>query len=549
MNKDRKTGAGDVRWHIAWIAVAVAAAIMVYLLWVPPVIGVADNGDFNRVMGAAGIAYADQQESYAARYFGFAHQYYKYGGFSTGGYVSTHVLLVTLAGGIGRLIDSRLFDIRVLGALYIALALSAIWLIVRYAPAFRSRSTTGIAAALLAGILIFLFCDIGYIAYYQSLFGEPYALVATMLAVGAAIALSSRAGEAARALTPASAPPPAGSRLAGAAAPPPPLATPAPRPSAWLLGLFVAAGVALATSKIQNAPLGFLFAWLAWRMSGLRAADAGWRRRARTGAGVLALSAVLMLAVAPDQLRHINLYQSIFYGVLKDSPDVSRDMRELGIPNRYAGLAGTNYFQKDTIVPQGDPVLKQEVLDRLSHRDIAFYYARHPERFVSKLEKAAHSGTAIRPYYLGNYTEAEGGPRGRLSYAFSAWSEWKHEHLPNTLLGFAAWYAAYYALLLLWWRKSAGRKDRRLLAELFGIVGLTGIVAMTVSLMGDGEADLGKHLFMFNVAFDMMAASVLAAAGYGLLYAGRAIAARVWRDRRGRIVMHRARLSGYNKEE
>ncbi|WP_217597058.1 hypothetical protein [Cohnella sp. GbtcB17] len=534
MNDEASRKRVDSRIIAAWIALGTAAAIIVYLLFVPPVIGVADNGDFNRVMGAAGIAYADAQESYADRYFGYAHQFYHYGGFTSGGYVSTHVLLVAIAGGIGRIIDSQTFDIRVLGFCYMVLMLAALWLLVRYAPRMRGKYLTGAAAALVAAIGIVIFCDVGYTAYYQSFFGEPYALVATMLALGAAVAIASRVDP----------------NLQSAKKPnDEPQQTVRP-PSAWLLALFVGAGVALATSKIQNAPIGFLLALLAWRMVSLRP-DKGWRLRARVGAGILALSAVLMMALAPDQLRHINLYQSIFFGALKDTPDLKRDMRELGIPDKYAGLAGTNYFQKDTIVPQSDPTLRKEVLDRLSHRDIALYYARHPERFVSKLEKAAENGTSVRPYYLGNYSQSAGRERSELSYAFSAWSEWKHRHMPNTLAWFAACYVVYYALLAAWWlrSRSAGRPGARLLAETLAVIGASGAMAVTVSLMGDGEADLGKHLFMFNVCFDIMAASALAAAVYGLLWGIGALAAKSGNRRHSTIIVQPGKVSGYNREE
>lgn len=531
MNGEKTRKSPESRMIAAWIALGAAAAIIAYLLFVPPVIGVADNGDFNRVMGASGIAYADPKESYADRYFGYAHQLYRYGGFTSGGYVSTHVLLVAIAGGIGRLVNPHTFDIRVLGFCYMSLLLTALWLLVRYAPTIRGKYTTGVAAALLAIIGIVIFCDVGYTAYYQSFFGEPYALVATLLALGAAAAIASRVESDRRSSTELD----------------DPEQTVRP-PSAWLLALFVGAGVALATSKIQNAPIGFLLAILAWRMASLRP-DRGWRLRGRIGAGMLTLSAVLMMALAPDQLRHINLYQSIFFGALKDTPDLKRDMQELGIPNKYAGLAGTNYFQKDTIVPQGDPALRREVLDRLSHRDIALYYARHPERFVSKLEKAAENGTAVRPYYLGNYSQSAGRERSELSYAFSAWSEWKHRHMPNTLAWFVACYAVYYALLAAWWGRSAGRPGARLLAETLAVIGAAGAMAVTVSLMGDGEADLGKHLFMFNVCFDIMAASALAAAVYGLLWGIRTLAASSGNRRQSTIIVQPAKLSGYNREE
>ncbi|WP_271753876.1 hypothetical protein [Cohnella sp. JJ-181] len=527
----RMLNAKDPRVITAWLAIFAAAAILIYLLFVPPVIGVADNGDFNRVMGAAGIAYADPHESYASRYFGYAHQLYHYGGFTSGGYVSTHVLLVALAGGLGRLLDPQTFDIRVLGFCYAALLLCAIWLLIRHAPTARGRQANTIATAVLALIVIGIFCDVGYTAYFQSFFGEPYALVATLLALGASLAIASRSTRDTE----------SGARGPGSL----PIAR---LPSAWMLGLFVAAGVALATSKIQNAPIGFLLAILAWRMAALRP-DLGWRRRARIGAGVLALSAILMMALAPDQLRHINLYQSIFFGVLKDTPDLKRDMRELDIPDKYAALAGTNYFQKDTIVPQNDPTLRQEVLDRLSHRDIALYYARHPDRFVSKLKKAAENGTSVRPYYLGNYTEKAGRERSELSYAFSAWSEWKHRHMPNSLAWFAACYSVYYAFLAAWWRRSAGRPGTRLIAETFAVIGAAGLLAVTVSLMGDGEADIGKHLFMFNVCFDIMFASALAAAVYGLIRFVGAALARSGSRRQETIIVRQTELSGYNREK
>jgi len=36
------------------------------------------------------------------------------------------------------------------------------------------------------------------------------------------------------------------------------------------------------------------------------------------------------------------------------------------------------------------------------------------------------------------------------------------------------------------------------------IVALIAIISVAVPLVGDGEADLGKHLFLFNVSFDIM---------------------------------------------
>jgi hypothetical protein len=271
----------------------------------------------------------------------------------------------------------------------------------------------------------------------------------------------------------------------------------------------------VATSKIQNAPIGFAFALLAWRMLSLRS-DIRWRRQVWIGVGVLVIGSALMIVAAPDRLKNTNLYQSIFYGVLKDSPDIARDMKELGIPEKYAVLAGTNYFQKDTAIPQKDAVLRKEVLEKLSPRDIAFYYLRHPTRFIQKLERAADNAMFIRPYYLGNYDQSVGKPPGTIAYKFSGWSQWKVQHMTRTLGGYLGFYVLYLAALSMLWRRTPSQR-LRLVAETMAVVALASIFACAIPLIGDGEADLGKHLFMFNVCFDMMIISVGMGVVYGLV--------------------------------
>jgi hypothetical protein len=476
MFKDGK----DIRILSAWITGIAAVVLVVGLIMISPVIGIADSGDFARVLGVSGLTAQDPNLSYYEQYIHYAHQHYGYGGYKLGGYISTHIILVALAGLIGKIINSEMFDIRVLGACYSALFVWAITLMVRNVPLANNRRNTIIVTALMAFCLLFVFGDIGYLAYFQSFFGEPYALIGMLLLVSSAVALAST-----------------------------------DKPTGKLLALFVAAALAVATSKIQNAPLGFAFALLAWRMFGLRV-DRKWKQQTLIGMIVLVLGSALMIGVAPDRLRNTNLYQSIFYGVLKDSPDVARDMNELGIPEKYAVLAGTNYFQKDTAIPQKDPVLRREVLEKLSHKDIAIYYLHHPSRFMQKLDKAASNSMFIRPYYLGNYDQSAGKPPGAIAYTFSGWSQWKVEHMPRGPGWYAGVYVLYFAVLgVLWWRSSSRRL--RLVAETLAVVALAGIFACIVPLIGDGEADLGKHLFMFNVCFDMMGVSAVVGAAYGLV--------------------------------
>jgi hypothetical protein len=474
--------AKDIRYDVACLTVLTALGLAVYLLMVPPVLGIADNGDFGRVMGITGLDHLDLNESFEERYFGYAHQHFAFGDFWGAGYVSSHVLLVAVTGLAARIVNNHVFDIRWLGAAYLILFLTALALFVRYIPpvAHRKYATAG-ASLVLAGALIFIFADVGYLAYFQSFFGEPYALIGMLLAIASTIALSSQ-----------------------------------DQPSGKMLLLFSIAAFAVTTSKIQNAPLGFAFAILAWRMLALRT-DQRWHRQVLTTIGILLLSAVMMIVAAPDRLKHTNLYQSIFFGVLKDSPDIARDMMELDIPQKYAVLAGTNYFMKNTAISQKDPALHKEVLEKLSHKDIAFYYLRHPSRFVQKLDKASENAVFIRPYYLGNYDQSASKPRGAITHAFSTWSDWKVKRMPHTLGWFVGFYLLYFTTLAIIWRRTSSIRVR-LGLEAMAAVGLAGIFAVVIPIIGDGEADLGKHLFMFNVCFDMMMVSAAAGLVYGILY-------------------------------
>jgi len=477
---NRNDGNREIRIVLAGVAAIAAVALTVGLIMLPPVVGMADSGDFGRVLGVSGFRILHPERSYEELYFHYAQQHFGYGGYRLGGYVSTHVVLAAVVGWIGRAINGDVFDIRVLGACYALLFGGAVMLFVRYAPEAGSRAKSAALAVVTAASLMFVFGDIGYLAYFQSFFGEPYALVAMLLTVAASLALAS-----------------------------------SDRPSGLLLALFVGSALAVATSKIQNAPLGFAFALLAWRMLALRR-DRRWRRQAKTGAALLVVVTVLMIVVAPDRLKHVNLYQSIFYGVLKDSPNVERDMEELGIPERYAVLAGTNYFQKGTAIPQNDPVLHREVLGQLSHKDIASYYLSHPSRFLQKLERAADNAMYIRPYYLGNYDLSAGKPPGALKQAYGVWSDFKVGYMPRTAWAYFGIFAAYAAGLLLVWIRSAGGDDsppRRWRSSPWPARSLARCLCSET-----GRPIWGKHLFMFNVCFDLMTVSAVVGGLYGVIW-------------------------------
>lgn len=480
------------------LIVAAGGVIAIMLLFLKPFIGVADNGDFERIMNTVGLNYYVQGEAYEDRFFSFSHSRFALDEWFRGFYPTSQLFVLLLPRLLGGLINGTYFDIRLLGAVYALLLLAAVWLLVKLygetqagghasgrlgisgyggyraggfgGSGWSRREGFSVRGLLLGAALLFVFFDIGYLAYFNSLFGEPVSMIFMLLTFAFGLKLAAREE--------------AGSGL--------------------LVLLFVAA-LFLGSAKIQNAPLGLAFALIFLRFAALgkREGDGRFRRLALGFAAALALASTLLYAFAPKELKHINLYQTVFFGILNESPDVRGDLQDLGLPEHLEVLAGTNYFQSGTAIPQNDPSLQSDFYDRVSHKDVLFFYLSHPSRLIAGMEYAAENAMMIRPYYLGSFEKAEGKPPGALSFQYSGWSEFKKNALPNSLLFLTLFYVLYYAVALFHYFRTADMR-RRIAIELYMLIGLIGIFSFMVPILGDGRADIGKHLFMFNVSFDMM---------------------------------------------
>jgi hypothetical protein len=449
-------------WKPEYLVGLAGCGLIIYLLFVGPFIGVADNGDFLRMMNTIGLNYYDTGASYEDQFFNFSHSRFAYENLFRGFYPSSQILIVLVPRLIGGLIHGSFFDVRLLGAVYALLLLVATWLLVKHNA--RGSYVTGL---LLGAAILFVFYDIGYLAYFNSLFGEPVSLVFMLLTFALGLRLTSQE-----------------------------------KPTTKGLTLFFIAILFLVTSKIQNAPIGIAFALIFLRFMTLDSARK-WRKLALRFSIAIFLVSIVMYVTAPKDLKHINLYQTVFFGILNESPDVKGDLQDLGLPEHLEVLAGTNYFQTDTVIKQDDPSLIPDFYDRVSHKDVLFFYLKHPGRLIDNMEYAASNSMAVRPYYLGNYEKSENKPAGTLSYTFSTWSQFRNKHIPHTLGFLSIFYLVYFAGALFQYFRSREVRGK-IAGELLMLLGLIGIFSFLVPILGDGRADIGKHLFLFNVCFDMM---------------------------------------------
>lgn len=467
-----------MNWKMGCLAGVLLLGWITALLFAPPYAGLADNSDYDRVLQPAGFVTGEHPR--------YANAYREYrltpdAGTALGilfpsaenplGYVSSlqvplkAAMLLNFAARKTLGLDPLVFDMRWLGIVYAVLYASGLALLA--ARLGGKRRTRALVFALAAVML----CDIGYLLYFHSFYGEALTLSSFVLAAGCAAWLVRASPE---------------------------RKTP--------LLLFYAACLLFVSAKVANAPAGVLAALFGCALLVVRK-DLFSRAAILIGGAALLLSAYLAYDSAPPWMKQVNMYQAVFFGILKDSPAPESDLQELGIPVEYAALHGTHGYMPNAPYDIYGARFQQDVYDRVSVVDLALFYVRHPGRLIDKLELSAESSLALRPAYLGNQLPGEGA-EGRYSFTgkLSLW-----EPLRKRAAGFAfpivlAVGVCYAAGLSFAFYRSRRRADPRAFVAVCGAsaLALTSAMQFAIPVIGNGEADLQKHMFLFTLSFDLL---------------------------------------------
>jgi hypothetical protein len=171
------------------------------------------------------------------------------------------------------------------------------------------------------------------------------------------------------------------------------------------------------------------------------------------------------------------------------------------------------------------PEFKEMISSKVNHVKILSFYLRHPQRLLQKLEYAAENGFKLNQG-VGNFEKYPGIEYKRVTKVFSFWGSFKQNVLPHSLLFLAAIYLAAALAIIFECVRSRGTPGR-FMAETAGFILLTGMMQFVLPIIGDGDADISKHLYLFNASFDL-----LVAAGLTYISAKLAAAVRYVRERR-----------------
>jgi hypothetical protein len=448
-------GAFDPRPAAGILFVTLAGAILVFQLFVPPIVGIADNYDYGRILGRFGLM--PQVSTREDRYFGWLVRKYDLDPQKVFPYgpSSSQTLLVSLAIRADRLVThGSTIDIRAVGAVNAFCYLVCLALI-----AAAGRRLPAVSYVALLALLVLAGTDVAYVSFFNSFYSEPAALIGLAGSIGFALLAGSRPG----------------------------IAVP---------GVLVCSLLSV-LAKPQYALLSLPLA-VVIVCCGRQTARRRWIAASLVGAVVLVGASLIYLSRTPTPLKRAYLYDIVFYEILPRSPAPARDLDELGLDHSLLDYSGTIAYQRNAL---RNPQLDRDFYPRISLRGIARFYSRHPIRLLRLLERSSRSAFRMRPGNLGNFEKSTGVAPGSRSRAFSLWSAAKARLLPGSLAFLSFFFLANVALAAI---------VRRAITPPGAVIALWGallVVAAEQFLIcgaGEGDYELVRHLYLFHAAFDAL---------------------------------------------
>jgi hypothetical protein len=439
------------------VLLASAAALMAHQLLVPPIIGLADNGDFDRVTRPLNLSVVAPP---LERYVSWVWPTYRVERLPPRRYLSSELLVAAAARAAAALFPPRgRFDLRWMGATHAAALLVAAFFLWR-----ESADLSLAARAAGFGFALLAFTDVGYVAPLNSFYTQAGSLVflAATIAFGTASA-----------------------RRPGRLAP--------------LAGYFSGAALFVASKPqeaIQAVPLALFGLFLARRG----------KRGVRVGGWALAASllvvGVVLAAGTRGRFRDGALYKMVFLEILPRSPEPAADLRALGLPASDVRFSGTTNYDPDS--PFRDPAVRARLFRSLSYPVLLRFFAARPGRAAAELASGAWAGWELRPP-LGNFEKSAGLPAGARTRAYSAWTRIRRLALPAAGLLLVAIFAGNAGLA------AFGRLPPAARAGL-GTLVVAGALAYGVCTLASAHIEIVRKLYVFHAITDVLIAADLAIA-------------------------------------
>ena len=442
-------------WSWELLCFLIYFALAASQLFMTPVTGLADNGDFPKVLGPVDICAPNQwtdQLSYVYRRLEVAGECH-----FDSGLTSSEALFVLVIRQFADWEGHGTFKITGAGKIHLTvvlLALATLLWALHYQP---SLFRFGVPP-----LILLIFSDVAYVSYLNSFYMDAGSMILLFLVVSIATAAILR-------------------------------------PRFWMAIAFGLVGLFFVTSKAQHAPIAVALAalsiWFARRSS--RAKADCWIL-----SGVVVLAGfVFMVVRTPQDYKAQALNNLIFFRFTPDADGQTAALAEFGLPSSYTAYIGTHSYSPNT--PVNDEEWQRQFMDRTSFGKIGLYYLNHPEITLDILgHSLAVDASSIRPDNLANFEREDGFPPNTHATRFSWWSNLRS----RMVRAFPAHLVIFYAIMAggaVACIMRAPLASRWPLYPLVLLLSSAGIVEFVLAVLGDC-LETSRHLFLFHVITEIL---------------------------------------------
>lgn len=468
LRRARRSVNAHVRRHISprtfpLVVTAVCALLAFFALFTAPYYGVANDGTVTQTMEAAGLRYL--QEDTPDNYNSYFVRVYRNGYPGKGG-LTLHILLIRAARVLDYLFtQDTLFDVRFLGAIYLALYLPAIYLLTRSALERLHYFTENVVISVAA---VLIFADVSFLSYFNSLYPEPLIFIC-LLYFAASCMLLQRTEE------------------------------------NELPHLLLLAGSALALAFTRRYCVFMCVLAAAFLVLYLRVCVTR-RHLAVILAAIVAVGGVAAWSAMPDDFTPTSKIHAMTRGTMLHATDPAKTLSEFGIDGSYELLADASLYDVMPLTEEDNPLLQEGFLDQYGVADIVLYYLRHPGQFFSMLDLGVKSAVDLRRSYCGNFEQSVGMPPRAQTPFWSMYSTYKIRSAPKTIGYLVLLIAAFVIMSGQKTFADDGKLDRFHYVYLITMttISLGCVSVLTYILIRSGDAQLSQFHFLPGVCMDLL---------------------------------------------
>lgn len=450
--------------RLALATLLVIAALMALMLYIPPCLGLSNDGSLDPVLADVGLARINPENTEA--YFSYYERIYSIEE-SAQPPDSTPLplkIIVRLAIWLDILLtNDTLFDMRFLAAVYMALYLVLLYPLIHGILQRVPRYSEGL---LLSIMTVLVFADSTLVVRFASLYTAPLETLALLGIVDMIFVLST-------------------GRQTGTA-----------------LMIIAVSIVVLTMVNKYCALLGIVASVVYWRVFHEQH-DLPLRLLSLALAILMTVLSVAYTGAMLDRQTRVAKYNQMTRGVLFQADVPTKALEFFGIEPRYSVLTDTYGDQEYPVVLPDDGVLDEGFFDHYDTADVLCYYLTHPAALLGMFDRGVHQAFITRSDYSGNYEQSVGLPPMAKTPFMSLWSTFKEQSAPKT-----AGMVLLLAVVVLMRRKQATQEEERREArykELIGVFIIMTVLELLTVLLMSGDSELLRESFLMGLSVDLLA--------------------------------------------